>query len=44
MNHDTALGRVPSAADETILRGVIFCCAALLLGCAVAYIIFKLYL
>ena len=26
-----------SAHDETILRGVIFCCAMLLLGCIVGY-------
>lgn len=30
-----------SAADETILRGVIFCCALLALGCVVAFVIWS---
>jgi len=33
-----------SAHDETILRGVIFCCAMAALGCGVAFIIYKFYL
>lgn len=40
----TQLGRNPSAADETILRGVIFCCACLALGWIAGIIIFKLYI
>jgi len=40
----TEPGRIPSAADETILRGVIFCCAMAALGCGVAFIIYKFYL
>lgn len=40
----TEPGRESSARDETILRGVIFCCACLLIGCVVAFIIYKFYL
>lgn len=39
----TEPGRESSAHAETFLRGVIFCCAMLAVGCAAAFIIFKLY-